>query len=239
MSNKTTALFIILASIFCLTTFVEPYPFEWLIKILPMLFLIFIVSLQVIVKSSIPFVANNQTADNSGKSFIYLLIALLFSTCGDILLALGHEHFFIFGLGAFLIGHLFFIFSFKPLVKQNWLIIPLYLIPGLALFSLMAGNLNELFIPVLVYMLVLLSMAIATVLSAKINKWLVIGGISFVISDSLIGLNKFYMEIPYSHLWIMVTYYFAQFCLVNGMTAASTREASYELKLQPRVSSCE
>ncbi len=97
----------------------------------------------------------------------------------------------------------------------------------------MAENLNGLFIPVLIYMLVLLAMAISSLLSDKSNKWLILGGISFVISDSLIGLTKFYLEIPFSNLWIMVTYYFAQYALVNGITAASgvapsIRVASYE-----------
>ncbi|GHB57567.1 hypothetical protein GCM10008107_03090 [Psychrosphaera saromensis] len=92
----------------------------------------------------------------------------------------------------------------------------------------MANKLNELFIPVFVYILVLLAMAVGTLLSSKSNKWMVIGGVFFVVSDSLIGLTKFYIEIPQSQLWIMITYYAAQYCLVNGLLAASTRVASYE-----------
>lgn len=231
MSNRTTALYIILASIFCITTFLEPYPFSWLIKILPILVLVYITSLEVIVKAALPKIANNQTPNPNGKTVTLLLTALLFSACGDILLALQGEHFFIFGLGSFLIAHLFFIISFKPFVKQNLIYIPLYLLPGLALFGLMAESLNALFIPVLVYMLVLLTMAVATLLSVKSNKWMIIGGIFFVISDSLIGINKFYTDIPYSHLWIMLTYYTAQYCLVNGLIAANEfRVASCELR---------
>jgi uncharacterized membrane protein YhhN len=227
MSNRTTALYIILASIFCITTFIEPYPFTWLIKILPILVLVYITSLEVIVKSTLPKLANNQISNPNGKTVTMLLTALLFSACGDILLALQGEHFFIFGLASFLIAHVFFIVSFLPVVKikQNLIYIPIYLIIGFAVFFLMAGNLNALFIPVLIYMLVLLTMAFGTLLSGKSNKWLVIGGICFLVSDSLIGINKFYINIPYSHLWVMITYYTAQYCLVNGLIAASERVA--------------
>ncbi len=223
MTKKTTYLYFLLATLYCLLTLVKPYPFAWFVKILPMLVLLFTVSLQVIVKSTLPTLANNQAANQNGKTVTMVLMALLCSTCGDILLAIENDsdRFFIFGLTSFLIAHLFFIASFKPLIKQNLAYIPIYLVIGVILFSLMAENLNALFIPVLVYMLVLLTMAVGTLLSSRSNKWMIIGGVCFVISDSLIGLTKFYIEIPQSHLWIMVTYYFAQYCLVNGLIASS------------------
>jgi uncharacterized membrane protein YhhN len=228
MTKKTTYLYLLLATLYCLLTLLKPYPFAWLVKTLPMLVLLYTVSLEVIVKSTLPKIANNQTANQNGKTVTMLLMALLCSTCGDILLAMQSEHFFIFGLTSFLIAHLFFLISFKPFIKQNLFYIPIYLVTGLALFSFMTDNLNELFIPVLVYMLALLTMAVGTLLSSKSNKWMVIGGICFVVSDSLIGLTKFYIEIPQSHLWIMFTYYAAQYCLVNGLLVASTRVASDE-----------
>jgi uncharacterized membrane protein YhhN len=223
MTKKTTYLYFLLATLYCLLTLVKPYPFAWFVKILPMFVLLFTVSLQVIIKTTLPKLANNQTSSQNGKTVTMLLMALLCSTCGDILLAIENDsdRFFIFGLTSFLIAHLFFIASFKPLIKQNLAYIPIYLVIGVTLFSLMAENLNALFIPVLVYMLVLLTMAVGTLLSSRSNKWMIIGGVCFVISDSLIGLTKFYIEIPQSHLWIMVTYYFAQYCLVNGLIAAS------------------
>ncbi|PQJ54737.1 lysoplasmalogenase [Psychrosphaera saromensis] len=228
MTKKTTYLYLLLATLYCLLTLLKPYPFAWLVKILPMLVLLYTVSLEVIVKSTLPKIANNQTSNQNGKTVTMLLMALLCSTCGDILLAMQGEHFFISGLTSFLIAHLFFLISFKPLIKQNLIYIPIYAGVAVAVFSLMANKLNELFIPVFVYILVLLAMAVGTLLSSKSNKWMVIGGVFFVVSDSLIGLTKFYIEIPQSQLWIMITYYAAQYCLVNGLLAASTRVASYE-----------
>lgn len=221
MSIQTRILYFVLCVVFCISTFYEPYPLAWLIKILPMLVLIFIVSLQIIVKSSLPKVANNLKTDQSDKTMNILLVALLFSSCGDVLLAINSPSMFIFGLGSFLIAHLFYLLCFKPFVLQHTGYIVGLLLIGAGLFSLMANNLNELFVPVLVYMLVLLGMCIGALVSTKSNKWLIIGGISFVISDSLIGLNKFYTDIPLSGLLIMSTYYFAQFCLVTGLIHAT------------------
>ncbi len=221
MSNQTRILYFVLSVVFCISTFYEPYPFAWLIKILPMLVLIITVLLHVIVKSSLPKVANNLTTNQNGKTMKILLLALIFSSGGDVLLAINSPSMFIFGLGSFLIAHLFYLLCFKPFVFQRTGYIVGLLMLGAGLFSLMANNLNELFIPVLVYMLVLLGMCIGALMSTKSNKWLIIGGISFLISDSLIGLNKFYTNIPFSGLLIMSTYYFAQFCLVTGLINAT------------------
>ena len=84
------------------------------------------------------------------------------------------------------------------------------------MFTLFINGLAELFIPVLAYMVVLLLMALATVFSHRSNLWLVLGGISFVLSDSLIGFDKFNSAIVQNQLWVMATYYFAQFALVKG-----------------------
>jgi len=52
----------------------------------------------------------------------------------------------------------------------------------------------------------------------KDNHYLtVIGAAFFVISDSLIALNRFVFKIQYSGLLIMVTYYVAQFLIIIGI----------------------
>ena len=44
-----------------------------------------------------------------------------------------------------------------------------------------------------------------------------IGAIFFIISDSLLAINKFYFPLPYSAFWIMSTYSFAQYFIVSGI----------------------
>lgn len=53
-----------------------------------------------------------------------------------------------------------------------------------------------------------------------------IGGLSFVMSDSLIGINKFYQTIVYADFMIMTSYNFAQYALVRGLfdTAKAKRQ---------------
>jgi len=201
-------IFVVLASIFVLTSTLGSYPqflpSSWLMKILPLLTLIL---LTLKLKQS--------------RYHSLFLVGLIFSALGDFFLDYDHVNWFVFGLGSFLFAHIFYIMSLKPLsselTKKHLKIIAVYCVYGLAMFSLISSGLGELFIPVLLYMSVLLFMAIATLVSDKSNSWLIIGGISFVLSDSLLGINKFYVAIPNASVLIMISYYFAQYSLTRGM----------------------
>ncbi|MCP3674333.1 MAG: lysoplasmalogenase [Gammaproteobacteria bacterium] len=150
----------------------------------------------------------------SDKLFV---TGLIFSTVGDFILDYDGANWFIFGLGSFLIAHIFYLFSLKPLEVKRVPIAILYFIYGIAMFVIIGSSLGQLFVPVLIYMSVLLLMGIFTLISKKSNQWLIVGGISFIMSDSLLGINKFYSDVPLSHVLIMVSYYFAQFALVKGI----------------------
>jgi uncharacterized membrane protein YhhN len=193
---------------FVLFTFIKPYPFSWLMKVMPIIILLH-------------FSWQNHTDSKSTRHMLFIA-GLAFSACGDFFLDYDRVNWFVFGLGSFLIAHLFYIFSLKPLRNVNIIknllpIVAVYCLYGISMFSLIFSGLGELFIPVLIYMTVLLVMGIFTLLSTKSNAWLVVGGISFIASDSLLGINKFYQPIPYASVWIMISYYFAQFSLVKGM----------------------
>jgi len=203
MTKTQQNVFLAFACAFIVSTFFTPFPFSWVLKLLPIVVLI-----------QFSWQQMSLTRESAHKLFI---VGLVFSALGDFLLDYDRINWFIFGLGSFLVAHLFYIFSLKPFTLKRLPIIGLYCLYGVGMFSLIYGGLGYLFIPVLVYMTVLLLMGITTLLSQKSNTWLIIGGISFIISDSLIGLNKFYLEIPYASFWIMATYYLAQFSLVKGM----------------------
>lgn len=155
----------------------------------------------------------------------FFILGLAFSACGDFVLDYNRLNWFIFGLGAFFIAHLFYLAALRPYVKnltssKALLVIVIYSSYGAVMLWLLANGLGQLFVPVVAYMSILLLMALATVLSEKSNAWLVVGGISFVISDSLLGFDKFYAPIANVHFVIMISYYFAQFCLFNGFVKA-------------------
>lgn len=203
ISPQLTLLFLIFSIIYCtLSFFSHSMPLEWAIKILPILLLLLVSIAQF-----------KNAPDGKLKLFI---IGLLFCMGGDIFLAVDRENLFVFGLGSFLIGHLFYISAMLPITKKNGLGLLGLLIYGVAMMSILIPNLAALFVPVVIYMLVLLLMTAACMTSTKSNIALVAGGISFTISDSLIGIDKFYCEIPHAGLWIMITYYLAQFCLTYG-----------------------
>jgi len=211
MKKQYSLLFLFLASIYTFTRLLKHYPdylpYSWLMKMLPLMVLI------------------AATIKVAQLKFIKIFaLGLCFSMLGDFFLDYDRINWFIFGLGSFLIAHIIYIIALTPLsievIKKRGGIIIAYLVYGFSIFSIISSNLNELFIPVLIYMSILLFMALATLNSKKSNYWLLIGGLSFVLSDSLLGINKFYMPINNADFFIMLSYYFAQYALVQGMFLA-------------------
>lgn len=195
--------FAFLAILYLISILGGGYDYQWLPKILPILLL---VGLALRSRPSVPAL---------------FTLGLIFSLCGDVLLAIHQGELFVFGLGAFLLAHVVYILALRPfdwsyLTSRFKQLIAYGLFAGLV-FSLLATRLGELFVPVLVYMLVLLMMAMATLVSGKSNFYLMLGGASFVLSDSMIGIDKFYTPLPYANVLIMTTYYLAQYCLLKGM----------------------
>lgn len=166
--------------------------------------------------------------------------ALFFSLLGDVFLMIPDEGptFFILGLGAFLLAHVAYIgvFSYWPepvegepaiLRRKWWLWIP-FLTYGLGLVYLVYPELGALWWPVMIYAAVLMGMVLAA-----LNRWkrvpdesfgyVFLGAMLFMLSDSLIALDRFgqaILSIPLAHTWIMMTYMSAQYLIVRGMLKA-------------------
>lgn len=155
------------------------------------------------------------------------LLALIFSVIGDMFLMYTDKspHYFTSGLVAFLLAHIMYIFVFlkmrNSMLKPFGLIILISLF-GSVLFYVLKDGLGEMLIPVLVYMIVILIMAITAFWrKGKVNRqsfYLVfIGALFFIFSDSLIALDKFYKPIPLARTGIIITYAFAQLLIVLGI----------------------
>ncbi|MBP93066.1 MAG: lysoplasmalogenase [Flavobacteriaceae bacterium] len=167
----------------------------------------------------------NLTIPNKIKQLT--LSALVFSLLGDILLMFvdQSEHFFTLGLVAFLTAHVFYILVFlkrRNANKKPTFFSIILLLYGVLLFYLLKNNLGNLLLPVIIYMLVILTMAPTAYLRKgtvpnSSYKLVFIGAILFMVSDSLLALNKFYEPLPYSNFSIMFTYAFAQLCIVFGL----------------------
>lgn len=176
----------------------------------------------------IPFLAFSLLNSDKFKGKKSLCIALLFSWLGDVLLLFAAKNslFFILGLIAFLIAHVTYIILFLNLKKTkfsffNWslVFILLYLF-GFLYF--LWNSLNELKLPVIVYALVISTMLYVVIQfhfssTQNATKLMLFGAVFFVLSDSILAINKFYATIYISSFWIMSTYLIAQFLLVYGI----------------------
>jgi uncharacterized membrane protein YhhN len=171
-----------------------------------------------------------QVAKRKLKSISFLLTALLFSLAGDIFLLFDSKNpnLFIFGLVSFLIAHVFYILLFlqikkisQPLQKPYWWLVLLVSIYTISLFLILSPALGSLKIPVLIYASVLsimfLSSAHAFNILQPAGKLCITGAGLFVISDSLLAINKFYHSFAFAGLLVMLTYSFAQLFIVLGV----------------------
>jgi len=149
-----------------------------------------------------------------------LLASLLFSTLGDVILELDRAGLFAFGLGAFLIAHVFYIIIFiKSWHFVSWKLVPVAVVLGWAgyVFALIFNNLGALQIPVILYIGALSFMAVCAIFRSAPNFYITASGAAlFVLSDSLIALNKFHSPVPYAREIIMATYYAGQGLIVWG-----------------------
>jgi uncharacterized membrane protein YhhN len=168
-----------------------------------------------------------QSNHLSSKTKTVTLLALLFSLAGDILLMFLEvsPNFFIGGLVAFLMAHIMFIIVFLTKRGNSKMPIPFTLfliIYAIGLFYLLKDGLNEMLIPVIAYMLVILTMALAAHLrkgnAIKLSFNLVFNGaLFFMISDSILAINKFYQAFEISGILIMATYAIAQYLIMLGV----------------------
>jgi uncharacterized membrane protein YhhN len=167
--------------------------------------------------------------------FLLSILALAFSYAGDIILMIPGNNplFFIGGLINFLVAHLFYTKLFitlsplsKNIIKKN----PIWIV-GIILFltaflSYLVPKIDtSLKIPVIAYALIICIMLLSTLnLKERIGKrphnMIVAGAILFVLSDSILALNKFdptIRGITLMHALVMITYISAQGFIIHGI----------------------
>ena len=162
--------------------------------------------------------------------------ALIFCWLGDVLLLLHGqlEASFILGLAAFLIGHLIYVAAYNQLqrsfVKDRAPILVRILLglPAIAmavgLVTLLFPGLGGLKGPVIAYAVAITWMVLTALMrngkTSSQSFWMVFSGaLIFMISDSLLAINKFYTPIPLPGFWIMLTYCSAQYLIIRGALA--------------------
>lgn len=165
-----------------------------------------------------------------GSLKYWIISALIFSWFGDVFLLFEKQYkiFFIFGLTSFLLAHLCYIVYFYQIRKMNAikfspkiLISLAVLIYVVSLFSLLAPKLNSLQFPVLFYSLTLAAMLLTSfhafdVKKHSFAKLCIAGTLLFVVSDSLLAINRFYQTFEFANILVMLTYAVAQFLITIG-----------------------
>ncbi|MCB0661244.1 MAG: lysoplasmalogenase [Saprospiraceae bacterium] len=147
-----------------------------------------------------------------------LLIGLIFCLAGDVFLMF--EKYFVFGLAAFLVGHVLFIIGFTQFngfLVNPWVIVPLLLF-GFGYYYFLWPDLKKLAIPVAFYFIAILLMdlqAISLYVLKGSTPFLLImlGALLFTFSDSMIALRKFKKPFKNSEWWILSTYWIAIYML--------------------------
>lgn len=158
----------------------------------------------------------------------WVLAALLFSWIGDILLMFDErgEIFFLLGLSSFLIAHIFYIVFFHQVrtrekVKNNTWMVVAVVVYYAALISLLSAHLGDMKVPVLIYGVVIsfmfmLALHMLFIKNNVAGKWMMLGALLFVMSDSILAINRFYQAFEMAGILIMITYGIAQLFIVEG-----------------------
>tara|TARA_B110000046_G_scaffold162006_1_gene176028 strand:- start:12056 stop:12739 length:684 start_codon:yes stop_codon:yes gene_type:complete len=163
------------------------------------------------------------------KPNFWYVSALFFSFWGDVLLLFKNQ-FFVYGLASFLLAHILYIKIATSFIKKVSLQkVVLACLPFVVfLFSflyLLNDNLGEMKIPVIFYGVVISSFGALSFLNYMqekntANLWLFLGAIIFIISDSLIALNKFYEPKEFYSISIMLTYIVAQYLIFKAIISS-------------------
>jgi len=182
-----------------------------LIYIFKPLTMIFIISIAALAKRA------------PSNKYKYAIIAgLLFSMLGDIFLMLPMD-LFIAGLVSFLIAHLIYIYAFRS--GRPWRIkfmpVLLFAIYGVIIYVILLPGLNGMVVPVAAYVVVILTMAWQAwdqwdQVRARWALLAFMGALLFVISDTVLALNRFGEPFAAARALTLSTYYSAQWLISNS-----------------------
>lgn len=168
------------------------------------------------------YVALSAGPDRRSRLVRLLLLALGFSWLGDAVpRLLEGDAGFLAMVGFFLVAQVVFLVAFWPYrrasvaARRPW-VLTLYAAALVGLVALCGEEAGPLLGPVVVYGLCLFSMS---VLATGVSRTVGVGGLVFLVSDSLIALRAFapQVHVPAMSFWVMLTYLSAQALIAVGV----------------------
>lgn len=175
---------------------------------------------------------------NWSKIHKLMVAAFFFSWIGDVALMFVYknENFFLVGLVGFLITHVLYTISFADvsnkkadilLPRKIWILIPLLAYMAGLLYLLVPAirgveATKPFLVPVLVYSTAIAAMVVFAInrygrVNAHSFKLVIAGGLLFMVSDSIIAINKFLHPFSAAGIFIMALYISGQYLIAKGM----------------------
>jgi uncharacterized membrane protein YhhN len=160
-----------------------------------------------------------------------VLVGLSFSLAGDVFLLWPKEG-FLPGLVSFLLAHLAYLVAFtrEQRLAARPSVFVFYAAVGSVILGLLWNGIPApLRIPVLAYVVCLVAMAAqAAVLwlarrDSPRHRGLAIGGALFMTSDALLATNRFMGPLPLAGLWILTSYWAAQWLIASWLAPPAPR----------------
>lgn len=201
------AIAVLLAASYIATLPLLPYPAYFLVKALPC---------SVLALAAYWFL--------QGRIRIIMILALLFSAFADAAI----EFEFLAGLAAFLVVQLLYCVAYYPRKtfssgrSLGLLAIALFLIGACYLILPAADGLA---VPVAMYMIVIGSMGLLAVLYNG-SPLVLIGSLLFILSDTLIAINRFLLPFDTSSYFILTSYFSAQILILAGIVRTEKTSAA-------------
>jgi uncharacterized membrane protein YhhN len=152
---------------------------------------------------------------------------LLFSTAGDVFLMLPQDR-FVAGLASFLVAHLCYVWAFTigvPFGAAPLLWLPFILAGGAVLVAIWPGLKPALRAPVTLYVIVIVAMAGQAAgrwhaLGSALALAAAIGAGFFVVSDSILALDRFRKHFHAARALTLTTYWIAQLLIAISVSGA-------------------
>eukprot|EP01111_Echinosteliopsis_oligospora_P014776 TRINITY_DN565_c0_g1_i1.p1 TRINITY_DN565_c0_g1~~TRINITY_DN565_c0_g1_i1.p1 ORF type:complete len:280 (+),score=56.30 TRINITY_DN565_c0_g1_i1:100-939(+) len=184
------------------------------------------------------------------KQDVFLLGALFFHSLGDLFLAHPYQDWLMYSMGPFLLGHIFYILTFrtdveawavlkKNITRMKKILLSASLIYGVIMGAVILPSImhTPMAVPASIYFVIIIAMVFISVLASYKSYWMMVGCWMYLASDSLIALNKFCLPLPnYLQQLSWPLYYIGQILIAFGFLREKQRSKSYFLFSNDRFS---
>lgn len=196
-------LFAVLAAVYWISLWTGGFPGDWAVKAAPMLLAAAVLGQTLPARLGLP-----------------MAIGFIAAAAGDVFLALDRREYLMQGLLCFLVTQLAYSTAFlarqRPPDDRLEFRLPVA-VYGLVVLAMMLPALDTFFWPVTLYVVALITMAVLAAGFEAGPGRVFAGACVFVVADSLIGIDRFVVPVPFSEPIIVGLYAIGQFLIFTGM----------------------